>query len=76
MNNIKEVKFGKRAASDLSSELRKLADLADQGIITSLVAAFTENEEYSFIFSSSLSDAIVLTTLLQHKNVERMIVND
>jgi hypothetical protein len=76
MSNISEVKFGRRAASDLSKELRELADAVDRGEITSLVAAFVENEGYSFMFSASLSDAIVLTTLLQNRNVERMIRYD
>lgn len=68
--------FGKQAPSDLSQQLRDLADAVDRKEITGLVAAYVENDEYSFMFATNLEEAIVLTTLLQQRNVERMKAYD
>ena len=45
----------------------------DRKEITGLIAAYVENDEYSFMFATNLQEAIVLTTLLQQRNVERMM---
>ena len=68
-----EGNFGRQAPSDLSAQLREIADAVDAGEVTGLVAAFVDNDEYSFLFGASLSEAIVLTTLLQSRNVGRMM---
>jgi hypothetical protein len=68
--------FGKQAPSDLSEQLRELADAVDRKEITGLVAAYVQNDEYSFMFATSLQEAIVLTALLQQRNYGRMVIND
>ncbi len=66
--------FGDRAPEDLSTRLRELADAVDNGEVTSLVAAYIDGDNYSFLFGASLRDAIVLTALLQQRNYGRMVV--
>ena len=71
MNNIKEVKFGKRAPSDLSNVLRSLADDVDAGRVVSLVAAYVDDNEYSFLMAASLQDELVMATLLKDKIIQK-----
>lgn len=71
-DNIKEVKFGKRAPEDLAQRLRELADEVDEGKITGMVVAYVHEDQYQFMFGASLSEAIVLTTLMQQTNIDRM----
>jgi hypothetical protein len=71
-----EGSFGKQAPADLSMHLRDLADAVDRGEITSLIAAFVQDDNYEFMFAASRQEAIVLTTLMQHRNIERMMTHD
>lgn len=72
-----EGKFGSKIPpADLSESLRELADAVDAGKIVSLIAAYINQDEYEFLFACNRTDAIVMTTLLQHRNVQRMMVDD
>lgn len=66
--------FGKQPPKDIVEQLEGLLEEAKQGRIRAIVAAYTLDEEYRFMFGASLTDAIVMTTLLQDFNVHRMRV--
>ena len=66
--------FGKQPPKDTVEQLEGLLEEAKQGRIRAIVAAYTLDEEYRFMFGASLTDAIVMTTLLQDFNVHRMRV--
>jgi hypothetical protein len=70
-----EGKFGGHAPEDLPQTLRELADAAEKGEITAMVAAYVQNDSYCFMFGSSLEKAIVLTALLQQRNYGRMVAD-
>jgi len=74
--NLIEAKFGNRAPDDLPQTLRALADAAEKGEVTSMVAAYVQNDSYCFMFGSSLEKAIVLTALLQQRNYRRMVFDE
>lgn len=57
-------------APDFAAELRKLADAVERGDVGSCVVAATWHGCYTFIKPSSLSESIILTTLL-HDSVVR-----
>lgn len=61
----------KKPPSDLAQRLRELADLADEGRVTGATMAYVCDGQYEFLFASSLSDGIVLSTLLQQNCIDR-----
>lgn len=65
-------KFGKKTPDDLPMILRELADAADRGEIECFVAAYIQGNEYEFHISASITDSIVLATMLQDINIRRM----
>lgn len=71
--NIVKCEFIKRAPSDLSAQLRALADAVDQGCITGLVAAYVRMGEYEMLHSASLSESLVMATLPQRQCADRFI---
>jgi hypothetical protein len=71
-----EGSFGKQPPTDLAVRLRELADAAEKGEITSMVAAYIEGDSYSFMWAASLEKAVVLTALLQQRNYARMVADD
>ena len=68
--------FGNRAPSDLANVLREMADAVDRGEITGLVAAYVHNDEYLFTYGTSMSQAVVLSSMLQDQSIQRMKVYD
>lgn len=58
--------------SDLARQLRALADDVDAGKIGELVAGYVLNGQYEFLYGCSLSDALLISTLLQRRCVDRM----
>lgn len=73
MTNVFElVKAGPRAPGDLSARLRELADAADRGEVIDLIAAYTHNGNYCFLYGAGLSDSIVLSAMLQTNCIDRM----
>ena len=67
-----EGSFGKQPPKDIVEQLEGLLEEAKAGRINSIVAAYTLDDEYTFMFGASLTDAIVMTTLLQAFNIHRM----
>lgn len=57
--------------SDFSGILRKLADRIDAGEITAFVGVAV-SEEYEFLWPMSLCDSVMLSSLLNHRALERM----
>ena len=72
MTEVIDGRFGKQAPEDLSQRLRELADEVDKGYITGMVVAYVGDGEYSFVFGTSLSESIVLSTLLKQSSIDRM----
>lgn len=64
--------FGNRAPADLANALREMADAVDRGEITALVAAYVENDEYLFTYGTSMTQAVVLSSMLQDQSIQRM----
>ncbi len=71
MSNLTVLKQTPRLPSDAAAQLRKIADSIDAGETTELCAAMVTNGSYEFLFVSSLTDSLVLASLLQHRCVER-----
>jgi len=70
MSNITVLKQSNPMPDDFPSMLRALADRVERGEITSFVGAWS-SENYEFLFPSSLSDSLVLATLLQRVAVDK-----
>lgn len=64
--------FGNRAPSDLADVLREMADAVDRGKITALVAAYVQDDEYLFTYGTSMTQAVVLSSMLQDQSLQRM----
>jgi hypothetical protein len=64
--------FGKHAPDDLSERLREMADEVDEGEITGMIVAYVHKGNYSFMFGTSLSESILLATLMQQESIDRM----
>lgn len=56
---------------ELVKTLREIADAAERGEAVDLVAAYTHANEYKFVYGASLTDSLVLVSLLQSRCVER-----
>lgn len=69
--NLIEGGFGKRACTDLSAQLREMADAVDRGEVVDFIAAFVRDGTYEFILATSLQDQLVLATLMQSKIIDR-----
>jgi hypothetical protein len=67
IDNIVNVAFGPRAPGDLSQRLREIADAVDRGEVTSLVGAYVEAGDYCFLFGASISDGLILSTLMHDR---------
>ncbi len=68
---IVSLNAGPKAPSDLSAQLRKLADAVDRNEVTGMVGAYIENGAYQMLYGSSLTDALVLAALLQNCCIRR-----
>lgn len=71
MPTVIEAKFGKQPCTDLSKQLRELADAVDRGEITDLVCSCVENGGYTFLTGASLESCLVLSTLLHERIIGR-----
>ena len=63
----------RRPPSDLAERFRELAVLADEGKITDAVVAYNADDSFKFIYGASLSQSIVLSSLLHHECIGRMM---
>lgn len=70
-DNVKEVKFGKQPPAGLATTFRALADKIDRGDVVSAVAAYIDGDEYCFVLGASLTDELVMSTLLQTRVVDK-----
>lgn len=69
--DILELVKGNQLPADFPKILRDLADRAERGEIESFVGAFVLHGQFSFALPSSLSDSLVLATLLKHHVLRR-----
>ena len=58
--------------SDLALRLHELADAVDAGAVTGFVSARTENGSYEFLYGASLTECLLMATLLQQNCIDRM----
>lgn len=70
--NLVALNAGPKPAHDLSARLRDLADAVDRGEILDLIAAYTEQGAYSFLYSASYHDSIVMSAMLHANCIDRM----
>lgn len=71
MTNLVRLNVGPRAPSDLSAQLREIADAIDRGEVTALVASMVRGNEFSFVYGASIRDSLELATILQSRCIER-----
>lgn len=64
--------FGKKACSNLSADLREMADAVDRGEILDLISVYVQNDNYTFLYGTSISYAVTLSSLLQQQCINRM----
>lgn len=57
--------------SDFPDILRKLADRIEAGEVTAFVGVAVA-EEYEYLWPMSLCDSVMLTSLLNHRALQRM----
>lgn len=62
---------GPRCAPDLPGILRDLADSIERGDVTGMVFAYIDRGDYITSNSASLSESLVLATLLQAAMLEK-----
>ena len=58
--------------SDLSANLRELADAVDRGEVHGLEMAFVRNGCYEFQHATTPGDAVILSSLLHASCVDRL----
>jgi hypothetical protein len=66
--------FGKKAAANLSADLRELADAVDRGEIVDLCAAYIQNDNYAMLYAASNRVCLELSTLLQRSCEDKYFV--
>ncbi len=72
MSNVFAVKPPSRLPADCAKVLREIADRMDRGEVTEFVAAMVSSEYYEFVYPSSPSDSLLLSTLLQAQCLDKM----
>lgn len=63
--------FGRRAPADLADQLRKLADLVDQGQLEEMTALYVANGEYQILWAASLESSLAHAALLLKRAADR-----
>jgi hypothetical protein len=71
---MKIVSLNSTPNKNLVEELQTLIMKAEQGEIDNLVCAFTTREDYGFLYHSNHEKALVLSSLLQSKCLDRFKV--
>jgi hypothetical protein len=74
MTNIVLLKTGPKPPEDLSKRLREIADFADEGKVTSLIAGFVNEGEYEFLWGSSLEDRVFILELMKHATHKQFLL--
>lgn len=62
----------KRPPSDLAQRLRELADAAEAGALTELVAIYVRDDTYGFVFGASRFNSIGMAAMLQDEAIREM----
>lgn len=71
MTNLVRLDVGPKAPSDLSKQLREIADAIDRGEITALVAGLVRSNGYDFVYGASYKDCLEIASLLQYRCLKR-----
>jgi hypothetical protein len=61
----------KALPADLPQALRNLASRVECGEVTEMVIAYVAGDEYEYMFPSSLTESLLLATLLQARCIDR-----
>lgn len=71
-----EGQFGQKTVNeDLVRDLRSMADAAERGEITDLIATFIQDGEYHFMRACSPKDYVFLAALQQRKSIDGVIIS-
>lgn len=62
----------KRPPSDLAQRLREMAEMAEAGALTELVAIYVQDDTYQFVFGASRFNSIGMAAMLQDEAVRNM----
>jgi hypothetical protein len=71
MSNIVLLDAGPKAPSDLSRQLRDIADAVDRGEVTGLVAGYFSGNEFEFLYGASIRGCLELATILQYRCIRK-----
>lgn len=72
MSNLVVLTAGPRAPSDLSANLRALADAVDAGSVADVIYAYDDGDALHTGIGTSLRDGLWLATILHQTIVDRM----
>lgn len=62
----------KRPPSDLAERLRELADAADRGELTDMVACYVIGDDFAFLHGTGKLNAIAMAAMLQSNTLDAM----
>jgi hypothetical protein len=63
---------GRRAPEGLARQLRELADAADRGELTALVASYTVADRFGFLYAAGHRDGVLLSAWLHQECMNRL----
>ena len=72
MSNVVELKRPSPLPPDLPATLRKMADDVESGNITDMAIVCVHDDNYRFVWPSSINDTIVMCTLALNSAIDRM----
>lgn len=72
MTNLIKLEAGRKPPVDLSAKLREIADAVDRNEIKDFVAAYIQGDNFEFFYAASLTECVLLSTLLQRSCIDRM----
>lgn len=71
MTNLVQLKPAPALPADLPATLRRLADDVEAGKVTAMVVGYVCDDTYQFLWPSSLTDSMTITTLMQACALDR-----
>jgi hypothetical protein len=72
MSNITKLAPLPALPPDLPGRLRQLADDVEAGRVTAMVVAYVCDDCYEFLWPSSLTESLTITTLAQASALDRL----
>lgn len=72
MTNVRKLEPPKAMPDDFPAALRKLASNVESGRVTAMVVACVADGCYEFLWPSSLSESVLLTTMAQQSAIDNM----